>query len=396
MARQPIFDPQRKIVAYELLFRSETTHTMPAWIDGNLASSSVMATTLQSMWSREITGGRPVFINATRQLIVGDYFHLLPPEGTVVEILENIEPDEELYAACQRLKRLGYRIALDDVTDLARYELLLDLVDIIKIDFRLTSPAQRRAIVANVRPNTVLLGEKIETPEEFEEALALGCHLFQGYGLGRPNLVRQKKIPSSKMHSLRTLSRAQEPGVQIGELAQVVREDLSLSVQLLRYLNSSIFRWSRPITSVKQGLVLLGLDPARRWVTLTALAGLAGAGPDEPLRRALIRAHHAEALAQTSGARHLQDDAFMLGMLSTLDLLLGVSLETILAQLSLRPNVTDTLLGRDTELAPYLSYVKAYEDADWERCRVLESAIALPSPPHLYRAAVRYCEHVFP
>ena len=103
VARQPIFDQRQNVFAYELLFRS----SMENFFQGatpDEASSSVIERCLHDFGLSDLTGGRPAFINATKNVLVNDFLMLLPHEQTIVEILEDVEPDDEVMAACHRLK----------------------------------------------------------------------------------------------------------------------------------------------------------------------------------------------------------------------------------------------------------------------------------------------------
>ncbi len=145
IARQPIFTQQQQVYAYELLFRSGTANAFPE-VDANHASARVMVDSLCTLGLETLTGGKRAFINMTRDLLVGDYAMLLPKDGTVIEVLESVTPDEKVVAACQRLKEAGYVIALDDFTEKAAMAPLTALADIIKVDFLTTRPGERRAL----------------------------------------------------------------------------------------------------------------------------------------------------------------------------------------------------------------------------------------------------------
>jgi c-di-GMP-related signal transduction protein len=142
----------------------------------------------------ELTGGCRTFLNCTREALVGGVLTLLSP-STVLELLETVEPDKEVLAACRKMKALGYQIALDDFRHCEKMEGLFALADYIKVDFRLSCKEERRGIIRCLKRNTVMLvAEKIETNEEFEMALGEGFRLFQGYYLGRPKVFSKHKV----------------------------------------------------------------------------------------------------------------------------------------------------------------------------------------------------------
>ena len=131
IARQPIFDQNENVFAYELLFRSglESVFSHP---DPNEASSKVITDSILVLGMEMLTGGKRAFINATRDILVKESMSLLPREWATVEILETVEPDPEVIVACEHLKRAGYLLVLDDFVYEKRYKPLVDLADISK------------------------------------------------------------------------------------------------------------------------------------------------------------------------------------------------------------------------------------------------------------------------
>jgi len=200
LALQPIFNRRRKIFGYEALSRS-------GW--DNRFTGDAATNMMVDDWTfhglDELTAGRRTFLNCTREALVRGFLPLLPP-STVLEILETIVPDEEVLAACRRMKALGYQIALDDFQHCKGMEGVLALADYVKVDFRLSSKEERKEISRRLKRNaTTLVAEKIETNEEFEMALEEGFRLFQGYFLGRPKVFSKRRISTNDGNHLRRL-----------------------------------------------------------------------------------------------------------------------------------------------------------------------------------------------
>ena len=143
----------------------------------------------------KLTDGKKAFINFTRELIVGGDVDLLPKDQLVVEVLETIEPDPEVIAGLTALKNAGYVIALDDFVYEERFEPLLALADFVKVDFMKSGSEERidlarRCQKRGIRP----LAEKVETQQDFEEAVSLGYQYFQGYFFSRPVILKGKEM----------------------------------------------------------------------------------------------------------------------------------------------------------------------------------------------------------
>jgi c-di-GMP-related signal transduction protein len=191
LALQPIFNRRREIFGYEALSRSGWDNRFTGDSD---AATKMMIRDWMSHGLDELTGGCPTFLNCTREALVGGLLILLPP-STVLELLETVEPDKEVLAACHKMKAMGYKIALDDFRHCEKMEGLIALADYIKVDFRLSCKEERSEIIRCLKRTTAtLVAEKIETIEEFEMALGEGFRLFQGYYLGRPTVFSKRKV----------------------------------------------------------------------------------------------------------------------------------------------------------------------------------------------------------
>lgn len=190
LARQPILDRWRRVVAYELLFRG--AHPGEARIhDDAIATAQVITHAFRRLGLRSVVGGAAAFVNVDAEMLHGRWIEQLPREQVVLELLETIRIDRAIVERCAELKQLGYRLALDDVYAIdATREPLLDLVDVVKIDILQLDPPALAALVERLRLHPVkLLAEKVDTPQRARDCLALGFDLFQGYFFGRPAVL---------------------------------------------------------------------------------------------------------------------------------------------------------------------------------------------------------------
>ena len=203
VARQPILDLHRTVIGYELLFRSGWENAFRG--ESGDATRQMLDNCLW-MDIDSLTGHTLAFINCTREALVGKLVTLLPPATTVLEILETVEPDKELIAACVALKGMGYRLALDDFLPRPEMQPLIDIATYIKVDFRLSDAAQRKQIHDLARGcGAILLAEKVEDQQEFDTAVSEGYQCFQGYFFCRPKIVADREIPPNRMNYLRLL-----------------------------------------------------------------------------------------------------------------------------------------------------------------------------------------------
>ncbi len=397
LARQPIFDSRRRVVAYELLFRSGPDNFFD-FADQDVATSRVIDGSLTAFGLDSLVGTKKAFINITRRVLVEELYAVLPADQAVLELLEKIDPDPDVVGACRDLKRAGYTLALDDFVFEEQFVPLVGIADIIKIDFMATDRATSRSLVDRCKKNDLqFLAEKVETTEDFDEGRELGCTMFQGYFFCKPEMVTGRAVPAFKLNYLRFLNEVHRPDLQVDQLESIIRQEVSLSVKLLRYLNSAWFGWRYEVPSIRQGILLLGERPIRKWASLVALAGMGDDKPAELVVTALIRARFAELLGEGGGLGDRASDLFLVGLFSLLDALVDQPMPEVLKDLSVPDSVKRTLLGKQTELSKYLSLTVAYQRGSWDRAVAVADELGVSSDrlAQIYRQAIEWTDGVF-
>jgi c-di-GMP-related signal transduction protein len=398
LARQPIFDANTHVYGYELLFRSGRDNSYDG-TDDTLATSQVM-NTLLSLGVETVIGHSRAFVNFSRALLIDERTSFLPPEIGVIEILESVEPDEEVLAACRRLRSVGYQIALDDVTDAPAGDRFSKFADIIKVDFRGTCEQCRGMLLERYAPRGIrMLAEKVETPAEFQQARKAGYVLFQGYFFARPVILQGKEIPGFKLNYLRILSEIHQPELEFFKLEQLIRQEVSIAYKLLKYVNSSLFMLPTKIESIRRALMVLGETEVRKWVSLVALVHLAADKPPALISNALIRASFCESIAQLAGMGGRNAEFFLMGLFSLLDAIMDRPLEEVLKEIYLAPDIRGALFGAagHGKATDIHELMRCYERADWERVQALADRLPVERAgvTEAYLAALRWCEQVF-
>ena len=227
IARQPIFNEKRRLFAYELLYRGADLLSL-ANVGGNRATSSLLTSSFLTEGLEKISGNKPCFVNFTEELLLQNIAESFPTNSIVVEILEDIPPTNEVIAACTKLKDLGYTLALDDFVYQKKFIPLIELANIIKIDFRLTPVEQIHHTLDYLSHYRIdLLAEKVETHDEFAKACKLGFKYFQGYFFAKPEEVRIKELATSKLTLLSLLSEINQKNVSNEKMAEIISAAVS-------------------------------------------------------------------------------------------------------------------------------------------------------------------------
>jgi EAL and modified HD-GYP domain-containing signal transduction protein len=372
VARQPIFDRQRRIFGYELLFRDSWENSFGA-SDADQACQSTLDSAL--MMGLEFLCEQSIaFINCTRETLLNGFMTLLPRERVVLEILETVEAEPEVLEVCQSLKDAGYRLALDDfVANDPRGE-LIPLADMLKVDWMAVTPQQCREIMRQyTRPNLIYLAEKIETQNDLQVAMDLGFHYFQGYFFQKPVILQTREISPLQMHSLQLLREVSQFVVNMDEVERQIKSDASLCYRLLRYLNSSAFFFNSEIRSIRHALSVLGEKQIRKWVALVVTLHAGAASSTELVRTALTRAKFCESLAShvASGS----EDLFFLGLMSLLDVILEMPLRDLLERVPVSVAIKATLLGEPSPLTVPFELALAQESGNWPRLKELAAQL---------------------
>jgi EAL and modified HD-GYP domain-containing signal transduction protein len=374
IARQPIFDKKTVVYGYELLFRS-CGENRYVCADPRMASAHTMSRALSSfglpslLGSPGFTSGVRAFFNFTLELIIDEMYLALPKERCVVEVLETTLASPDALHACRKMRAAGYQLALDDVVEPSSEGGLLELADYIKLDFRSIPPERRASVIARVRPlGSRIIAEKVETKHEFVMAMEHGCDLVQGYFFCEPELVSGRALSGCDSIYLDFLRELNRPQLKFDVLERIIKRDATLCIKLLQYLNSAAVGMRHTITSIQHALVLLGEKAIQKWGTLVALTNVGRRQSSEVLIASLARAHFCERVAAAEGWRDREFDMFLVGLLSMIDAVLGVTMEVVLQQIGLPDRVKAVLLADGSaprEMAQVCSLAKACERGAW-------------------------------
>ncbi|MFT6906264.1 MAG: EAL and modified HD-GYP domain-containing signal transduction protein, partial [Oleiphilaceae bacterium] len=256
LARQPIYNTDKEVIGYELLFRENTNIPTVGIFDGNRATSRVLLSLFTESDISTITHGLPAFINFTAELIHNPPF--FDPKSMIIEVLEDVCITEKIVSSLKKLKANGYTLALDDFVMDEKYKPILALVDIIKLELpEMNDEVLVKTIQSLKKYGVKILAEKIETPELFNRCKELGCDMFQGYFLAKPEIIKGKKIAASKMAVLKLIAEIQAPVIDMDGLTKVISRDPALSYKLLKLINSAAFKRSNTIDSIHKAVTLL-------------------------------------------------------------------------------------------------------------------------------------------
>jgi EAL and modified HD-GYP domain-containing signal transduction protein len=369
IGRQPIYDRQLGVYAYELLFRGASVNCAQ-FSDGDQATSNVIVNAFMEIGLDNIVSQQLAFINLTRAFFVDQKAPgvCLPRHRVVLEVLEHVEPDVEVLEGVRRLSTQGYTIALDDFVYHRTLRPLLELADIVKLDVMALDRSRLRSHVRLLRRYPVkLVAEKVETLADFNFCLDLGFDYFQGYFFAQPQIIRGERLPHNRLTILNLLSQLQNPDISAEQLEALIRQNPTFSERILRHANSAALDLEPSVESLQQAFTRVGVTDLKSWTTVLAMAKLDDK-PTELVVTSMIRGKMAEMLSTTLNADK-PESFFTVGLFSTLDALMDNGMEAILDRLPLPDHLADALLHRRGVHGEVLDCVLAYERGRWDRVR---------------------------
>jgi EAL and modified HD-GYP domain-containing signal transduction protein len=358
-----------EVYAYELLYRSGDGNRAD-FSDADKATTQVVLNALIEMGLESIVGDAIVFINLTRNFLIGNFPILLPANRVVIEILETVESDPQLLEAVSALRNKGFTLALDDVITLDRISPFVGIANIIKLDLMQIDRVDLPDIVAGVKSSGFkVLAEKVETQADYNLCRRLGVDYYQGYFLCRPNVVRSQKMDSSRLVIMQSIAMLQNQKTNFTDLETIIARDVGLSYKLLRLSNSGYYSFTTEVKSLRQAISLIGLDTMRGWMSLILMSSLVDK-PPELTNIALQRAHMSESIAKIYGQPQ-PEIFFLVGLFSVLDALMDQPMADIIPELNLSATISDALLKYEGLPGFILKAIKAYEMGDWATVKTL-------------------------
>lgn len=358
--RQPIYTSDRALYAYEMIYRKGASKEY-TFNPQEEKSAKQMFDLFQNYGIENLTSNKPAFINFTSKLIKEEIATSFSKRELIVQIFKGIKLDQEVLQKCIALKQRGYKLAMDNLVYQKGNKPLAKIADIIKIDFKNTEKSEIEAMISELKSyNIKFLAENLEDCDEFDYAKSLGCVLFQGFFCQKAEIMACQKIDSVKVSYLQIMNEVNKADLNFDELAELLSQDLDLTQNLLKMVNSAGFAF-KSITSVKQALILLGTEELKKCINLVVLRELGGGKSEETIKESLIRAKFCESIAAKTYAKDQAANLFLVGLFSLIDTILHKPLEEILNKIEPTQEVREALLNQSGKYGAILKIVSHYE-----------------------------------
>jgi c-di-GMP-related signal transduction protein len=387
IARQPILDPKARVFGYQLLYECG-----PGSLESiDTVAARTLSEAILSIGIDPLSCGRPLFVPLTRSLLLGGAGSLLPP-STILILDEHIKGDAEVVGICAELRQLGYSFVVSQYGPSATTPELLPFAQYARVDLRRTKPMDWKQVAKQLTGRGIRpIAEHVENADVAAAAIEAGFHLLQGFYFCKPTTFLAGQIPARRLAYIRLLSALNREDVNIDEVEDLVMHDLSLSVRVLRAVNSAAFGIRHEITSLRHALVLLGLAQVRKWASVWAMASLGAGDSSGIIAMSLMRARCCEYLSEVMPQRE-GGGYFLLGLCSLLDIVLRRPMQIAIEDLPLPDLIREALLGRANVARTVLDTIVHYERGEWDAAYAAADRLNINFDllPDIYADAIRW------
>jgi len=359
-ARQPVLDVNQCVHGYELRLQMDTEEVSGG---NDMDATRTILDDAVLFGIDRLSSGLPAFVRCSADALTDQMVSVLPPALTVLEVSARLEVTPQLAAACGELKKAGFKLALVDFTGKMGQHPLLDLMSYVRVDVSNLATMTNGSLRQRLRAAQIeLVAHQVETQQDYRKACAVGFTLFQGYYFCRPEVIGNSKVPSNRLLHFELLRELSKDPLDLKGLCPLVARDASLTYRLLRLVNSPLYAVRQEVRSIESAILLLGDRTFHRIAMLAIFSELNAQEPPEILHMALVRARFCE---QAAGLRGLDaNEQYLLGMFSLLPAMMRQPMEKLAAELPLRNEIRQALMGTKNSDSCLLSWIEAHERDD--------------------------------
>ncbi|MBK3333133.1 HDOD domain-containing protein [Persephonella atlantica] len=343
LTKVPILDDHQRIFGYFLSIKNREDEPV---------SVNELADLLVNVNLEKIAGSYPVFLKVNNEVIKHDILDYIPAEKTVLLLSTDDLTDEDVQLI-KELKNVGFRFAFEYGGDLGRISEIFDYIftDVNQID----------SDIYQHRDKVILTG--IFSTEEFKQLLNEGFRYFKGDFIFKPSTIVEKKIDPSKLAVMELFTKVRE-NFNPPQIEEIIKRNPDLSISLLKYVNSAAFSFRSKITSIRHAISILGQRNLLQWLLLF----LYRAGSDSSYAETLLEvsAERGKTLEILAQKLNLSDEevekSFLVGILSLVDKLIGISPEELIKELNLDEEIVKAIVEKEGILGKLLNIVEKTEE----------------------------------
>lgn len=379
IVRQPIMDDTQKIVGYEILYQQDESSLFSNQSDSTAANA--IESFLTQINDDKFLEGKTAYITFTPNLLLKNIPKMFSPDKLVIQIEDNSIIHPLAQKIIYRYKKQGYQIAVEGFEFSPRYFGILDVVDIIKLNFSdPNNPSLTNVVNIGQSFNKEIIAYNVNTQEAFNKAKELKCKFMEGTCVANQSSSKVHRVDHMQSNFFQLMIAITKDEPDVDEITQIISRDVTLAFSLMKLVNSAYFALRNRAKSVKQALIILGLGQLKQWIYLLSFKSDSGEMSEQLIKTSFLRANFCSELLPTiPGEMNIsKNEAYLMGMFSTVGELMEMPMETALGELGLSDDIKTALLTGEGRCGDLYHLVLCYERADWPGMTKHAEALGIP------------------
>ncbi len=382
IVRQQIKDAKGAILGYEILYHGDNqAFSGDSDVNNDLAAANTVYNFLTQN-TPKIFKGVLTFMTFTPMLLMKKTPRLFDQSELVIQIDDSVIIHPLSMHFVQQYAKEGYKIAVNEFQFSPRYLALLDSISYIKVNVKETSDSNMLNIIeiAHSMDKQCII-TNIDDEQLYQKAIEMGADAMEGTYVAERLMTKAHSSSYLQSNFFRLMVAVTKDEPDMDEIEQLISADAQLSYGLMKLANSAYYALRTRATTIRQGVMTLGLAQLKQWIYLLSASNdgkSMSPGSEEFLKLSFMRANFCSELAG-----HVRDlpitraEAYLLGMFSTLDYLIDAPMEEILAEVPLADPVREALLDKTGRCGELYQLVLSYEAADWSKITSLAAELGI-------------------
>jgi EAL and modified HD-GYP domain-containing signal transduction protein len=276
---------------------------------------------------------------------------------------DKVTPDSYFIERIKFFKEKGYRFASFKNMDIELHKPIIALCDYFFLSALNPDFKNAAAHIKNTFNNISVIVSDVDSANQFSKIKYMNFDLFDGSFYQLPITKSETGVSPLKVNYIQLLNLVRNENFEIEKVADTVQRDTALAISLLRVVNS--LGISNSIKSINHATVMLGQKELRKWITTAVTKMMSSDKPSEIAKLSLVRAKFAENLAPMFELALQAPELFLMGLFSTLDIILDMRMEDALQLVKVSRNIEDALVSRKGPYSKVLELEIFYEIGDW-------------------------------
>ncbi|MCL2082055.1 MAG: HDOD domain-containing protein [Oscillospiraceae bacterium] len=314
-----------------------------------------------------LTGNKLLFVPVTSVLLATDLENVCKVDRSLIALLidNKVELSDSNLLRIARFRQLGFKIAFRNIADIESLESFFPNTDYL---FCGNDPMEIMSVLGKIQSSghpIQAVVTNVDSKKTFDAISVFSVGMYEGDFYRDITIREDKPISPFKLNYLQLLNEVTQEDFEFDRFAQIVQRDTVLAVNFLKMVNSSSLVRNNKITSLKHAAALLGQKEIKKWATTAVTSALGQESPGEVIRVSMLRAKFCENLAPLFEMAILEDNLFLMGLFSVLDVILDMTMEKALHLVYVPEPIRDALLGKGNDFSKVYKFIKDYEQGDW-------------------------------